>query len=323
MNVSALFPLVPVVAYVPILVTPALARPWQRRTLLFIAFLLAAIVWSLADVFLRSDLFFGHKKFFFDGIIVAFSLMAVQFHVFISSFFEPNRGRWLPFAYISLAGIVALVIAGVVPRGVEVDGSRLYLDYGPGIALLSLPLLGLRVRNFYVFRQRLKVLTDPVVRNQILSLTIALSILIGLTMLSVYLPFGKEYPISHFGNLLNAFILSYAVLRHNLIDIRLFLRRGAAWVTFAITGVIVYWLIVSFFHALMPFSLDFTTLYVATAVAVIVVGLLFQVRSSFFDLVTRPLQGPRYEIRRRLGEFTEKIHNVFSLKEQGSELLSL
>ena len=112
-------------------------------------------------------------------------------------------------------------------------------------------------------------------------------------------------------------------MKHKLLDIKLVLRKGAAWALFSIIGIATYWLVILLLHTVVAFTLDFTTVFVATGIAILVVAVLFKVRGYFFELVTRAFQGPRYEIRRRLDEFTDKIHNVFSLKEQGSELLDL
>ena len=118
MNVYALFPIIAIAVYIPLLITTASSRPWNRRHTLFILFLIPAMLWSLVDVFLRSNIFSHLNFLFLQLIILMFSVMAVQFHCFLSSFYGPGKGRWLPFAYTSLVVIIILVITGVVPDGV-------------------------------------------------------------------------------------------------------------------------------------------------------------------------------------------------------------
>jgi len=249
MNVYSLFPLIATVAYIPLLATTLSSRPWQRRHTLFTLFLIPAMMWSLIDIFLRSNHFPQYNDLLLKGIVIIFPVMAVQFHLFTSSFFAPGQRRWLPFAYASLAMIIALVALGYVPEGVIADGDKLYLDYGNGIVFVAIPLITLAGRNLYVFHKRLKNLDNPVLYNQIVSLIIGLYALVVFT-LAAFLPWGREYPISHFGNLVNASILGYAVLRHQLVDIRIVLRRGLALVSLLAIGAVSYWLLLLVLHTL-------------------------------------------------------------------------
>jgi diguanylate cyclase (GGDEF)-like protein/putative nucleotidyltransferase with HDIG domain len=322
MNVYALFPLIATIAYIPLLLTTAGSRPWHKRHTLFLLFLVSAMLWSLCDYFLRSGFMAEHNFIFIKGIIVLYPLMAVQYHVFISTFYGPGKGRWLPFAYGSLALIILLVILGFLPEGVEVSGAKLYPVYGKWIVFIVLPLITLLCRTAIIFWKRLKNLDNPVVYNQIFSLMLGLGSLTIFTVAAI-LPWGREYPISHFGNLFNAFILSYAVIRHRLVDIRLVLRQGTAWFMLGIIGLISFWLLLVVCHIVFDFQLDMRASIVATLIAFVVSVFLYKIRGYFFEIMTRAFQGQSYDYRQKLIEFTNKIHNIFSLKEQGGELLSL
>jgi transcriptional regulator with GAF, ATPase, and Fis domain len=62
---------------------------------------------------------------------------------------------------------------------------------------------------------------------------------------------------------------------------------------------------------------------VATSVAVLVAIFVYNLRSYLFVTMGKAFQGPSYDYRQKLSDFAGKIHNVFSLKEQGGELLKL
>ena len=66
-----------------------------------------------------------------------------------------------------------------------------------------------------------------------------------------------------------------------------------------------------------------TASFAATVVGLIVASVVYKVRGYFFELMTRAFQGSLYDYRQKLYEFSNRIHNVFSLKEQGGELLFL
>ena len=322
MNIYALFPLVAIIVYIPLLVTTIGSRPWQRSHKLFTLFLIAAMMWSLADYLFRSNLFPQHNLLLFKAIIIIFPWMAVQFHCFTSSFFSPGQGRWLPFVYASLAVIIALVVLGYIPQGVVASGDKLYPDYGIGVVFIAIPLLTLVARNTYVFWRRLRILDNPVHRNQIVSMLIGIYVL-TIFVLAALLPWGREFPISHFGNLINAFVLSYAVIRHQLVDIRFILRRGLGWIGVGIVGIAVYLLLSLGLKTLLDFPLNPVTLTIEAGVALLAVILAYQLRGFFFEKVGKAFQRQTYDYRQKLLNFVSRVHNVFSLRELGGELLPL
>jgi len=322
MNIYALFPLIATIVYIPLLVTTAGSRPWQRRHMLFILFLMPAMMWSLGDYLWRSNFFPLHTFILGRFVIAMFVLMVVQFHCFTSSFFAPGQSRWLPFAYISLTLISVLLILGYIPKDIIISGDKLYPDYGNWILLLAAPMLTLAGRNLYALWKRLKIIYNPILYNQIISLLLGYTILTTFS-LTVLLPWGKELPMSHFGNLINAIILSYATIRHQLVDIRTVLRRGLSWVSLTIIGVLGYWLLLNFMHLVFDFELNMTATAVATAAGVVVAVIIYRLRKSLFAATGRAFQGRSYDYRRKLADYAYKIQNIFSLKEQGGELLAL
>ncbi len=322
MNIYTLAPLIAVIAYIPLIITVANSRPWQKRNTEFLLFLGAAVIWSIVDIFLRSDYFPEHKFLFFQMIIVTYMFMAVQFHSFTSSFFGNSYGRWLPFAYLSLAAVIILVALGIVPDSVQRANNITLINYGTGVVFIIIPLMVLAVRNYYVFGKMIKGISNPVLYNQLITLMLTIGILTIFTLTSL-LSIGKAFPMAHYGSLINAFILSYAVIRHHLVDIKLVIRRGTAWFTLMIIGTLVYWLILIIAHRIYNFELDLFASVIATLLATVVFFFLYKIRDRIFRIMSRILQGSSYDYVQQLNEFTNKIHNVFSLKDQGGELLSL
>jgi len=322
MNVYALFPLIATIAYIPLLLTTAGSRPWQKRNTLFILFLVSAMLWSLLDYFFRSNFFPQYTLIIWKATLLSFPLMAIQFHAFASTFYGPGYGRWLPFAYVSLAIIIIVASFGYIGEGVSAENSKLFPAYGKWVFLVALPIIILIVRGVYILWKRLKTLDNPVLYNQIVSIFLGIGALAVFTLAS-FLPVGREYPIAHFGNIVNAFILSYAVIRHRLVDIRIVVRQSTAWLSLAVIGTLTFWLLLMVLHSIFNFQLDLLASSIATAVAFFVAIFIYRVRGHLFELMSRAFQGSSYDYHQRLNVFTNRIHNVFSLKEQGGELLTL
>ena len=323
MNIYALFPLIAVIAYIPLLITTVSSRPWQNRHKLFILFLVAAVSWSTTDVFLRSNFFPQYNRPFLELILITYTWTAVQFYVFVSSFYAPGQRRWLPLAYTSLIIVSVLVVLGYVAEGVTaVNGDKLHLDYGRGTVFLALPLLTLAGRMTYVFGKMLRILDNPVLRNQIFSLMLGLFVLIFFTLLAL-IPWGSEFAVAHFGSIIIAFILSNAVIRHQLVDIRIVLRRSLGWAILGIIGIAFYGIVLIVFNNVVGLKIDVTTTSLATAIAITIAITIYKLRNYLFSTLGKVLQGKSYDYRQQLSEFAGKIHNVFSLKEQGGEILWL
>ena len=323
MNIYTLFPLIATIAYIPLLVTTISTRPWQQRHRLFLFFLVPAMLWSLTSVLLRSNFFPQLNFLFLQIILITLALTGVQFYRFASSFFAPGERRWLPFAYISLAGMIALILFGYIPEGVtQVNGEKLYLDYGWGVIFLAIPLVTLAIRMTYVFWRRLRVLDNPMLRSQIVSLLLGLAVLL-LFIFGSLLPWGREFPIAHLGNLIAAFILSYAAIRHQLLDIRLVLRRGLLWLILGTIGATTYGLLLVLLNNMLNFALDLTGTLIAIAAATGVAIFVYRLRDYLFRTMGKAFQGKNYDYRQQLADFADKIHGVFSLTEQGGELLVL
>jgi diguanylate cyclase (GGDEF)-like protein len=323
MNIYALFPLIATVAYVPLLVIAIGTRPWRRLHTLFTLFVIPAMMWSLSDYILRSNLVPQYNLLLLRLGLIALMWMAVQLHCFMSSFFPPRQKRWLPFAYGSLGVVVALILLGYIGQGVTiVNGDKLHLDYGMGVFVMAIPLVTLAVRNIYVFWKRLKTLDNPMLYNQIVSLIISIFVL-TIFISAALLPWGREIPVSHFGNILVAFILSYATIRHQLIDIRLVLRRVLSWGTLIIAGVGLYILLFFLVHTWFNFELSPIVEVTGLVAAAIVVILIFLTRGAFQQKIDQVFYWKTYDYRQKLSDFAERIQDVFNLKELGGEMLPL
>jgi diguanylate cyclase (GGDEF)-like protein len=322
MNIYALFPLIAIAAYIPLLAITIGSRPWQRQHRLFTLFLVAAIMWSLVDYLSRSNFFPEYSYFLFKVVLIALMWMTMQLHCFTSSFFPPRTGRWLPFAWASFAVVVILTVLGYIPENVNIIDGKHYPTYGPWIIVMAIPLVTLATRNIYVFSKRLKTIDNPMLYNQIVTLIISICVLAAF-ILAAILPWGREIPISHLGNIMVAFILSYSTLRHQLIDIRLVLRRVLSWGTLIIGGIGIYLLLFFLFHFWFNFELSPIMLGTGLSGAVIAAILVYLTRGAFQQKIDQVFYWKTYDYRQRLSDFADRIQDVFNLKELGGELLPL
>src|ERR1039457_5529254 len=230
MNINAFLPLIISIAYLPLLVTVSSIKPWRRQTTLFLVFMLAATLWSLVDYISLSDFFPQADSLLFRLLIVMFVWMAVQFYLFTSSFFPPDKARWQPLAYGALALDLILIVSGYFPQGIEIENGLMHPVFGYTTLLVALPLFILVVRIAYVLIPRLNSQKNPMVVNQTSALLLSTLIIAFFVALSLS-PLGEALPVNHIGSILGAFILTYTVVATDSVDVRLIVRRSLIWLS--------------------------------------------------------------------------------------------
>ncbi len=328
MNIHALIPLIATIAYIPLIVILLSNRPWQRQQRLFFLVLIPAMMWSLTDVFFRSSFFMEYetKLVLVKAVICLVIVMVVQFHYFLCCFFRPQRIK-VPVAYVFVVGTVALAALGYIPEDVVMPANGIHVinvDYGIWILAIGLLILcTLAARDVSSLMRRRKTSPDPSERNQIAYLLVATFVMI-VFLFSSFAPGAGEYPLAHIGNLFTACILTYAVLAHRLVDVRVVFRRGLTWAGYYGLGVGLFALLLFLIQRFAPIEIDFATLALAFGIGMpIIIFLAHRVRGPWREGMERALVRERYHYRRELADLTAKAHGVPSLQEFGSELVSL
>jgi len=323
MDVQVLLPLIATIAYIPLFVILLFNRPWDRKQKFLLLFLVPATLWSFVAFFGRTDFLMWEKSLAVKLAMCATIWMLVQFHYFVSTFYRSERIK-IPLAYIFLVSTIALAALGYIPENVEVTAVGINVDYGHWIIAIGLLFLfTVGAKDVYSLIQKYRLSPNPEERNQIVYLLVAIGVF-TVFLLSSYTPRGGEFPVSHIGNLIIACVLTYAVVTHRLVDIRVVFRQALIYVVLygGSTGVVLlfFWLV----HRLAGFELSLTSL--ALAIGLGIPAVLFfahKVRDLWQGKVEEGFIGARYSYRRQLSQFITRIHDVPTLEQLGSEFISL
>ncbi|MDH4270085.1 MAG: sensor domain-containing diguanylate cyclase, partial [Dehalococcoidia bacterium] len=323
MNAAVLVPLVATIAYIPLFAILLLNRPWDRKQKFLFLFLVPAILWSFIALFGRTDFFIWEKSLAVKLVVCTNIWVLVHFHYFVCTFYRSERIR-IPLAYIFPIATIVLAAADYIPRSVEVTASGINVDYGPWIIAVGLLFLStVGIRDIYSLIRKYRLSPNPEERNQIVYLLASIAMLTVFVFSSIT-PHGGEFPVSHIGNLMVACILTYAVVTHRLLDIRVVFRQALIYVVLygGSIGMVVlfFWLAQRF----VGFELVTASLAVAIALGIpFVLFLVHKVRDLWQKKVEKAFIGARYSYRRQLSDFIDKIHDVPTLGELGKEFISL
>jgi diguanylate cyclase (GGDEF)-like protein/putative nucleotidyltransferase with HDIG domain len=321
MNTQTLVPLIAFFAYIPLFGILLAHRPWQRQHKLLVSYLVPALLWSFSAILFRSDFFMQNKLLLVKVVLCTGLWMGIGFYCFFCSFCQ-TQGRKAFLAYVWLASAVVLAFLGYLPRGITITAGGIRVDYGIWLFLLAGSLAILFSKGIYSLVQKFRFSSDAAERNQIGYLFFAMSTLAIFGFVS-FTPFGGRYPLAHVGNLAMACILTYAVVRHHLLDVGLVFRRVLSWLILGVIGVVIFTGLFFLAHYIVGFDINLTIVASAVSIAIIAAISVYKLLGFFSVKVEQAFVGRRYSYRKQLLEFISKIHNVPTLEELGSEFMSL
>ncbi len=320
MNIQSLIPLIATMAYVPLILVLYANRPWQRQKQIFALFLVAAMMWSAGDFLFRSDLLINEKTIIAKTVLCIVAFGATQLHYFLRTYYETKKPV-VPVALITMA-VTFIWIILFVPERVTFDRGVI-----PVYGITVYPLVGYYIaligRDAYILIKKLRNIVDPAVHNQLIYLLVSIFFPITLIALTVGMTI-QEYPLAHVANFFIALMLTYTIIKHQLLDLRVVLRRSLAIVSMIAIGAGVYLILYVIGHFLFHFDVITINFLLGMATALLIALAISQTRSMLISQIDKLFYRDAYEYRQRLKDFTEnRIRGMLSLDEMGNELLNL
>jgi diguanylate cyclase (GGDEF)-like protein len=278
------------------------------------------MIWSFGGFLFRSDFFADEKIYIAKAVMCMLTLGVTQMHYFLRTYYE-TKPVGFPVAWV-LTGFFLILIIEFIPEKVISD-----ISYTPVYGVWTFPLaiygFGLIFRDIYLLIRKLKSVIDPVFRNQIVYLVLGISIALILVSFS-FTKVGQQIPIAHVGNFLNALILTYAVVRHRLLDLRLVLRRGLTVLSMTAIGVAVYLLLFVASQFLLHLEITNASFAFGMVVALTIAFVIFNLRNIISSQIDKLFYGDSYSYRQDLNDFARnRIKGIISLDELGNDLLAL
>ena len=221
MNINALIPLLSVLTYV-VLIVLALRHPHRRERRAFLLYLTAAGIYSLISfpLFLEEAFLQQHTIMGTKALILAVIWMSVTYYHFIRVFVQKAGGVGVYLGCASLLLVAVLAALDLVPRDAFSAGGKLQIELGPTRYLIGATSLGLVIASYYFLWQHLKQVTSTLVRTRIAYLILGLTVVTLFSTTNLSKTFLSDYPLRNLGNLGNALIISYAILKFQLLDIK-------------------------------------------------------------------------------------------------------
>ncbi len=319
MNVYAVIPLLSFIAYCGLLVL-ALRRPLQRVHKTFALFLTTLALWGFVCFLTYTAVFPEHTLLLYKIIFICIMLLAASYYHFLRAFMNRPAGIGVKLGYGIVALCIPLAFTGHIIESASITSGLLEVELSPTIYPITLMILGLLGSAIFSLIQQYRHLKDALARSRITYILIGFTIMLSFTLTNL-LPYLAKYPLANLGNLVNAFILTYAIQRYQLLDIRLVSRRGLAYSILAAFIIAIYLGLAFVIRILAP---QWPSYGVALAGAVIVfpIVIVFQLaRRKTLEWVDRRFFGETYDYRQFLLSYSDKMSNILNIGELAENML--
>jgi len=289
-------------------------------------YLSGVALWAACAFLLYAD-FFPEGVNLLSGLMLISALYSVvAYYHFLRAFIDRPGGIRAVLGYASIIALIPLVFMNrisyvissppAIGKAPNIEFTMISLGFA---ALFCLVLVG---SALVALIQKFRHSTDPLERNRITYLIVGfvLMLVFGLTKMN---PTLTKYPLAHLGNLANALFITFAIIKYQLLDISIVMRRGLAY---AITGVffaVVYLSLL--FGLLQSLNLETShiTLAVGTGVALLIAILFYPLRNSIQGLIERLTYKESYDYRQTLLTFTTHMSHVLNINELAESMLTL
>ena len=320
LNFISLIPLIALFLYGGLFVTTTFSKSTtqiQERNA-FKAYLTMMMLWSLSAFILLSR-FDNHATFWFR--VMAFGAVgsAVTLIRFVRTV-TAKRWQWINWVYFY--GVVSFILIIFTPLAVEnafVQNMEVIYEFGPLIFVIAGPGYLLNIFSLLQLIKRYKESDDVIIRNRLRYLILGFTIILLISLVN-FTPLGK-YPIDIAGNTLTAILISYAILRHQLLDIKVIIRKSVLYsVPTVIIGTI-YFLVISLALNFIQTNSDLELFGLSLVVAILTALVAQPFRDKAQSIIDRFFFREKYDSSLMLQRLSSRTALVLDLNQVTNMIL--
>ncbi|MBN1366314.1 MAG: diguanylate cyclase [Dehalococcoidales bacterium] len=285
----------------------------------FIFYLSAMVVWSVTAFLVHGD-FFSNTRLVHEVVVAAGFLTPIAFFYFASAF--TNRVSHL-LIILSLVFLVALLIldfGGYIVLSATVENGVLISEMSTIYFILYICVFVFVGIGVYYFIKHYRNSNDPLERNRVAYLIFGMVVLIAFNVPN-FIEATAKYPIDHIGNVIYALLITYAIMKYQLLNIKFIFRIGLTYVLLIVPLMALYIgiLIASlyYFPNISPLAIG-----IFTTIMVLVLVVAFRtLNRRAQELVDRFFYRDTYKHRQLLLNIDNKLGGVINLSQLADEIL--
>ena len=305
-----------------ILAVLTLRQDGTRVNRVFARFLIASGVWSFTSFMLHLN---AHPQLalLWNQILVAALLWTVvSYYHFVRAYNNRPSGIGTYLGYAAVVTFLALSLNGYIIKYAYVLDGILYHDLGSSLYVIGGISAVFLITSAFMLIRRYHSSLDPTDRNRTIYLVIGSAVVIVSSYITNLTPAIAGLSIDHIGNLANASIITYAIMRYQLLNIRFVAKKtlGYALVIACLGGI--YAGSIFLWQGILPADTTYTIVLRTTALVLLLALLARPLMRRLEDSLDHLFHRKNYESRRALLNFNKRMSSVINLDELAEEMLS-
>lgn len=197
----------------------------------------------------------------------------LAYSMFLRAFFSIHDHRLLPWIGLLLWVVSSLLV--LLYRQYFILGvywnerTDFYLPvFGPMTSLVAIPNYAFLVYAIYLLYQGYRRAGSALERIRIRYLFLGLAVVLGGTLAN-FVPLLKAYPVDLVANIVNAFLIAYAIFRFQLLDISVVIRKGLLYSIPTMAIGVAYFLALSFAYNWLHLTLGYQFFLLSVVLAIV------------------------------------------------------
>ena len=223
-NLSSIISLIAFIFYLILLIIILRQNYSNRLYLSFSVYLLSMLIWSFGSFMIFADIGWMSTLFWNKFMTIGSLAMPIAFLGFVQTFRNVYNNKLVIFGWMLYGVSLIVTFTGGLVVDAWLQNATLHNEYGWGIYLSSFSWLFFIFASAVSLIQEKKHSTSDYHENRVnyLLTTVGLVLIGSLTNIT-----GLEiFPVDITFNAFAAFIITYAILKHQLLDISVVVRQG-------------------------------------------------------------------------------------------------
>lgn len=308
-NINTLIPVISFFLYAVLFVLVATATPQTVVRRSFRWYLVTMLSWSLSGFFVLADI--SWTLFWFRVMSISAIATMVSILFFTQALLE-KKWKWMKIVLLYL--LITSIIVGIsdlVVKSVNVE-NNIVVDYQFGLlAILGIPGYLFVPYAFVELIREIRKTNDDIHKTRLQYLVTGIGIMYLATFINAT-PLGK-YPIDIAANSVTALLIAYAILRYQLLDIRVVIRQG---MVYSIPTMIIgaaYFLIITFSLTVFDLYSGVEIFLLSLVVAVVTALLAEPLRIRAQNVIDRMFFREKYDSQVMLQNLSSRAASVLDL----------
>mgnify|MGYP006283691221 CR=1 FL=1 len=316
-NLNTIVPLLASLLYAGLYLTVAFSKPRTRLRGTFRWYLLGMVFWSLSAFLLLTD--HSRSTFWFRMMISSTLFTMVSMFYFAHTVLERKRSWSIIVPLSSMMLIIITLFTDLIVQSVSVQRGVVDYQFSNWIALVAVPGYIFMIFSLTILIRAYRRTTDSIQQNRLSYLIAGVGLMVLASILN-FTPLGK-YPVDIAANVFTALLIAYAILRYQLLDISLVIRKG---LLYSIPTVIIsttYFLIITLSLRLLDLYTGAEIFLLSLVVAIITALIAEPLRERAQSWIDRLFFREKYDSREMIQNLSSQTTSMLDLDQLSTMIL--